>query len=287
MRNFRYPNAIPPLGSIMVGKDGQPTEEWRRYFEAVTTQLGGQGGDQLDDMRTLSESDNTRDIEELRALIDQLQGQISDTSSQLEQAKQDAERQLAVISQEVATASALRPLGPLAEKSAVATSDIEQNAITNADSSEATADRSAVSTTQAELARHTQTLTSGSTVIIDVRFTYNDIGESSGFTANLSAVGSPNRDVLIRLVRDPDGSADVLTSYYMLTDRAFGTDASATAARIFEGYSFRYKDAGHSGGSVTYAVDIVSYNTGTTTANGISIGWQNLRRLIHILETKR
>jgi len=45
VRNYRYPNAIPPLGTPMVDANGQPSDVWRRYFEAITTQLGGQGGD--------------------------------------------------------------------------------------------------------------------------------------------------------------------------------------------------------------------------------------------------
>jgi len=47
MRNYRYPNAIPPLGSSIVDADGQLADQWRRFFEAITTQLGGQGGDDL------------------------------------------------------------------------------------------------------------------------------------------------------------------------------------------------------------------------------------------------
>ena len=47
MRNYRYPNAIPPLGTPMVDAKGQTTDAWRRYFEAITIQSGGQGGDDL------------------------------------------------------------------------------------------------------------------------------------------------------------------------------------------------------------------------------------------------
>ena len=55
-----------------MGKDGQPTEQWRRYFEAVTTQLGGQGGDQIDDMRFLAEADLSREIADMQAQIAEL-----------------------------------------------------------------------------------------------------------------------------------------------------------------------------------------------------------------------
>lgn len=47
MRNYKYPNAIPPLGGPTVTKDGKLTEEYRRFLEAIVIQLGGQGGDDL------------------------------------------------------------------------------------------------------------------------------------------------------------------------------------------------------------------------------------------------
>ncbi len=293
MRNYRYPNAIPPLGTQMVGADGQLTEQYRRFLEGIVTQLGGQGGDQLDDLRTLAEANNLRELEELRALIEQLRGDVSDTASQLEQAKQDAERQLAVLQQEISTAVALRPFGPLAEKSTVDTPDITQGAVTNADSTSATASNASWTTedsfSQVEIGRHTQTLSSGSTAILDCRFTKTEIVGSSTFYLSSNALSppfSPTRDVLLRLVRDPDGSADVLRSVFVAEGWNGNTSPFGSFSDLADA-NFIYEDDGHSGGETTWALDLVSYNTGTTTSNPVKYALNNVTRTIYCLEAKR
>jgi hypothetical protein len=279
VRNYRYPNAIPPLGTPMVDAKGQPSDAWRRYFEAITTQLGGQGGDMLTDLRTLSESSNARDIEELRALIDQLSGQISDTASQLEQAKQDAERQAAVLTQDVSTIVALRPLGPLAEKSTVDTPDITQNAVTNADSTTATGSRTGASFTEIELVRHTQVLTSGSTAILQGALNGTDILSGQAYTLS---VASGFRDIVLRFIRDPDGTPVELFTSNLKVNQGAGPSAYALS-----GYNFIYEDSGHSGGSVTWAIVLTSYTAGTTTINGCTLAHNDITRSIYCLEAKR
>jgi len=292
-RNFRYTNAIPPLGTRFVDDRGFATEEYRRFLEGIVTQLGGQGGDYLDDLRTLAEASNLRELEELRALIEQQAARIADNASQLEQIKQDSERQLAVLVQEISTAIALRPFGPLAEKSTVDTPDITQGAVTNADSTGATASNASWTTedsfSQVELARHTQVLSSGSTAILDCRFTKTEIVGSSTFylsSNGLSPPFSPTRDVLLRLVRDPDGSADVLRSVFVAEGWNGNTSPFGSFADLADA-NFIYEDDGHSGGSTTWALDLVSYNTGTTTSNPVKYALNNVTRTIYCLEAKR
>lgn len=46
-RAFNYPLSIPPLEAPLVTPNGRTTSEWRRWFEGVQIQAGGQGGDEL------------------------------------------------------------------------------------------------------------------------------------------------------------------------------------------------------------------------------------------------
>ena len=50
MRNYRYPNAIPPIGEPLVDSAGLPTNEFRRFLESIVIQTGGQGGDEIYDL---------------------------------------------------------------------------------------------------------------------------------------------------------------------------------------------------------------------------------------------
>lgn len=55
MRDFRYPTAIPPLEVQPVDpKTGEWSWEWRRYFESLQIQVGGQGGDAIYDAEGLA-----------------------------------------------------------------------------------------------------------------------------------------------------------------------------------------------------------------------------------------
>ncbi len=48
MREFRYPTAVPPLESPPIDQStGDWSQEWRRYFESLQIQQGGQGGDAI------------------------------------------------------------------------------------------------------------------------------------------------------------------------------------------------------------------------------------------------
>lgn len=50
MRNYRYPNAIPPIGEPFVDSAGLPNDEFRRFLESIVIQTGGQGGDEIYDL---------------------------------------------------------------------------------------------------------------------------------------------------------------------------------------------------------------------------------------------
>lgn len=79
MRNFRYPVAIPPLGTPAIGPDGHITEVWRRFFESQVVQAGGQGGDEIYDLseglqNTAALVDLQREQQRLAADIEALRG---------------------------------------------------------------------------------------------------------------------------------------------------------------------------------------------------------------------
>lgn len=181
----------------------------------------------------------------------------------------------------------------LLDDSVVETAKIATNAVTNADSSSVTTSNASWTTedsfTQVEICRHTQTLTTGSTAILDVRFTKTEVAGSSVWylsSTGLTTPFSPTRDVKLRLIRDPDGTPVVLKEIFI----AEGWNGSTSPYGSFEDFAnsnFIYEDTTHSGGSTTYAVDMVSYSTGTTTPNGVKYAINNVTRTIYCLEGKR
>jgi hypothetical protein len=277
----------PQLGAVMpslqvpiVDKNGKATLEFHRLIERLVAM-----NSQDEPFIALAQNEQTQiRMDELRAEIGDAKRAAGDA---LDVAARNAD-QLEDVRQELATAlieaEMMRPRGALAELETVGTRQIDPFSTYGSAYSETTSNRATVATTSATLAEEVVALETGSTAIIDVGFSRHDLSAASSMTVNLTAYAAPNRDVLIRLVRDPSGSPVVLSSYYVASNWAFGTDASAAAANIFEGWGFRYQDTGHGGGSVTYRVDIVSYNTGTTTLNGIDIGWANLRRSFRLFE---
>lgn len=56
MRNFRYPTAIPPLGTPLTQDGSPPSPEWQRWFESIQTQHGGQGRDDIFDLSELAQN---------------------------------------------------------------------------------------------------------------------------------------------------------------------------------------------------------------------------------------
>jgi hypothetical protein len=181
----------------------------------------------------------------------------------------------------------------LLDDSVVETAKIATNAVTNADSSSVTTSNASWTTedsfTQVEICRHTQALTTGSTAILDVRFTKTEVAGSSVWylsSTGLTTPFSPTRDVKLRLIRDPDGTPVVLKEIFI----AEGWNGSTSPYGSFQDFAnsnFIYEDTTHSGGSTTYAVDMVSYSTGTTTPNGVKYAMNNVTRTIYCLEGKR
>ena len=181
----------------------------------------------------------------------------------------------------------------LLDDGVVETAKIATNAVTNADSSSVTTSNASWTTedsfTQVEICRHTQTLTTGSTAILDVRFTKTEVAGSSVWylsSTGLTTPFSPTRDIKLRLIRDPDGTPVVLKEIF-IAEGWNGNTSPYGSFQDFANSNFIYEDTTHSGGSTTYAVDMVSYSTGTTTPNGVKYAMNNVTRTIYCLEGKR
>lgn len=181
----------------------------------------------------------------------------------------------------------------LLDDSVVETAKIATNAVTNADSSSVTTSNASWTTedsfTQVEICRHTQTLTVGSTAILDIRFTKTEVAGSSVWylsSTGLTTPFSPTRDIKLRLIRDPDGTPVVLKEIF-IAEGWNGNISPYGSFQDFANSNFIYEDTTHSGGSTTYAVDMVSYSTGTTTPNGVKYAMNNVTRTIYCLEGKR
>jgi hypothetical protein len=161
---------------------------------------------------------------------------------------------------------------------AVSTAKIAANAVTSADSTTTDYDLTDTATTQVEIARHVQTLTSGSKAIIDVR-----IGGQSAISGApiIYTVGSGSRDLIIRLLRDPDGTPVEVDT------RVLKASAGGSVTSTLYSYSFISEDTGHSGGSTTYAIVITSYTAGTTTLNATTLDVDKMQTTINLLEAKR
>jgi hypothetical protein len=162
--------------------------------------------------------------------------------------------------------------------SAISTTKIAANAVTSADSTTTDYDLTSTATTQVEIARHVQTLTSGSKAIIDVR-----IGGQSAISGApiIYTVGSGSRDLIIRLLRDPDGTPVEVDT------RVLKASAGGSVTSTLYSYSFISEDTGHSGGSTTYAIVITSYTAGTTTLNATTLDVDKMQTTINLLEAKR
>lgn len=171
--------------------------------------------------------------------------------------------------------------GAMAAKASVATTDIDADAVTNADSTTATGIRSTSPFTTYTLVTHTQTLTAGSRALITMVINPAEILSSPALGFNFSAP-SGNRDVVLVLVRDPSGTPVDLVEF----DMALFIGTTPIAPPLY-GWSDIYEDTGHGGGSVTYALEMRSYTSGTTTLNSTTMAHGNVRRTIQVLETKR
>ena len=108
-----------------------------------------------------------------------------------------------------------------------------------------------------------------------------EILSSPALGFNFSAP-SGNRDVVLVLVRDPSGTPVDLVEF----DMALFIGTTPIAPPLY-GWSDIYEDTGHGGGSVTYALEMRSYTSGTTTLNSTTMAHGNVRRTIQVLETKR
>lgn len=163
--------------------------------------------------------------------------------------------------------------------SAVETDKIAANAVTNADSTTNTGTRSSASFTEFELVRHTQTLTSGTTALVQIFMNGTDVLAAMGFTIS---VASGNRDIYLRLIRDPDGTPVELTKVFLRENQGAGPDSYT-----IDSYGAIYEDTGHGGGSTTYAWVVTSYTAGTTTLNSSTLSHTDITRTIYCLEAKR
>jgi hypothetical protein len=168
---------------------------------------------------------------------------------------------------------------------------LKPNSVTTTDFTTTTANSPSWTTystfTNLEFARHTTSLTAGSTANVDVMFSRSEIMGLSNFAISLTGLStSPARDIILQLIRDPDGTPVVLKSVPLRSNWTAPSGDIADVAAICDA-GFIHRDAGHSGGSTTYVLRIVSYNTGTTTFNSSKIGWNKIDRTISVFQTIR
>lgn len=124
-RAFNYPLSIPPLETPIVNEQGRLTDPWRRWFEGVQIQAGGQGGDALFDavVQGFVEASEARafaeGVERLTRLV-QDQSRINEAS--IEQAAQESRREIRQLSDSVRAEieSALAGLGNLSRNDLLA-----------------------------------------------------------------------------------------------------------------------------------------------------------------------
>jgi len=167
----------------------------------------------------------------------------------------------------------------------VETSKMAANAVTNI----ATGDGTIVHSTETaivneeEMARATITgLLSGAPVLIDVISVFSEPLGAQFFALKSTGGATANRDIAIRVIRDPDGTPVELISTILKVN-----ENTVQSVYTFSGYVRKVVDDAHGGGDVDYAVVISGYNTGTTTPNSFTLQCSEILTEMVLLETKR
>jgi len=173
----------------------------------------------------------------------------------------------------------------LLDAGVVVTSKMAANAVTNI----ATGDGTIVHSTETaivneeEMARATITgLLSGAPVLIDVISVFSEPLGAQFFALKSTGVATANRDIAIRVIRDPDGTPVELISTILKVN-----EDTVQSVYTFSGYVRKVVDDAHGGGDVDYAVVISGYNTGTTTPNSFTLQCNEILTEMVLLETKR
>ncbi len=133
MRNFRYPIALPPLGTP-VTVDGSPLHpEWQRWFESLQVVMGGQGQDALYDASVIAAvqaSENAAAIQELDEVTRAQLALVQDPASEMQQLVEGVRAQVAAALDEARAeiATTLSGLGELARTDAIVDSNVADTA---------------------------------------------------------------------------------------------------------------------------------------------------------------
>lgn len=135
MRNFRYPAAIPPIQTPLVDPEsGLVHEAWRRWFESLQIQAGGQGGDAIFDAELLAlvqGSENAAAIEALSGVASFIETSLRAQQEGALQASEEARREIRQIADSLRAEleATLAGLGELARRDIVTNRVVLQNSL--------------------------------------------------------------------------------------------------------------------------------------------------------------